>query len=54
KECDTCNSPTTKNVPLLVASLNSCGSSLSFSKEAVKSVERGRFQTWLMKRAGRV
>ncbi|KAF2569551.1 hypothetical protein F2Q68_00025512 [Brassica cretica] len=41
-------------VPLLGASLNSSGSSLSFSKEAVKSVERGRFQTWSMKRASRV
>ncbi|KAH0852325.1 hypothetical protein HID58_094075, partial [Brassica napus] len=29
------------------------GSSLSFSKEAVKSVERERFQTWSMKRASR-
>ena len=41
-------------VPLLDASLNSSGSSLSFSKEAVKSVERGRFQTWSMKKASRV
>ncbi|KAH0852903.1 hypothetical protein HID58_093622 [Brassica napus] len=41
-------------VPLLGASLNSSRSSLSFSKEAVKPVERGRFQTWLMKRAGSV
>ncbi|KAH0849246.1 hypothetical protein HID58_090408 [Brassica napus] len=43
-----------EKVPLLGASLNSSGSSLSFSKEAVKSVERERFQTWSMKRASRV
>ncbi|KAF3559480.1 hypothetical protein F2Q69_00011588 [Brassica cretica] len=38
-------------VPLLGASLNSSGSSLSFSKEAVMSVERGRFQTCFSKMA---